>query len=793
MSTDGTGSKKTNLDRRSILKTMGVAGAVGLGAGTGSGGTVDVGRWFPTEQHVPEMPHVRGSTEQVLVIGATEESTVSLRDSDGGEVDSATTDEFGSYAFRAVAPGEGYSVVELDNGGEETIAEDIEVFSADYVPPQSLYDEQELTETPDDDVDYIEMRDGTELACRVQFPSGGPPYPTLILYDGYAPSVSPMLANEANLFGYATVGVNKRGTQCSGGKFDLWEFLQWIDGYDIVETVGAQDWADGIGLLGASYGGYSQFYVAAPQPPSLDAISPGVPVGDFYRDVGWPGGMLNSQFAANWAERRDIENQPFTDDPGFGDVDERVNTDSLCEFNQYLRGQNKPTLGRLEGTPYAEDFYESRSPWSFVHDIDVPTLLMVSWQDEQVGSRSARLLERFEGDHPVHFIGANGDHLVMLGFIEDIIAFFTFYIEGEVPRIGFDGPSDYDEALAQYQDEPYKIYWEQSQGNSPRAESTYAEWPPGETWELYLHPDGELAESPPEVAEASSSYEFVSPSEAEQQLDRDGDGRLIWEQDDDDEHVSFVSRPLSEDHILVGSGLAELWVASTAENTDIQVDLIDVRPDGQEQYIQSGWLRASQRAEDETQTKPRRPWHTHLPEDEEPLGEGFERMRVEFHPFAHSFRAGSRVKLAVTNPGGTRDEWAFDVRDETATNEVAHSSAYPSKLELPHVPDERAGVRTWSPCGNVRHQPCRESTAGELQLPELVDGVRPRDHDGDGLYEDLTGSGAVEIADVQALFDALSTPEVQEWAWAFNFSDTDPNRVTVFDVQALFNRYQIGE
>ena len=791
MSTDDRGQSKTGVNRRSVLKTLGVAGAVGVG--TGTTGAVDASQWFPSETHVPELPHIRGSTEQVLVIGATAESTVSLRDSDDTELDSATTDEFGSYAFRDVEPGDEYSVVELDNGGEETLAESVEVFPEDYVPPQSLYDDQELDETPDDEVDYITMRDGTELACKVQFPSGDPPYPTLVVYDGYAPSVAPLLASEATLFGYATVGVNKRGTQCSGGKFDLWEFLQWLDGYDIVETVATQDWADGIGMLGASYGGYSQFYVAAPQPPSLDAISPGVPVGDFYRDVGWPGGMLNSQFAANWAERRDIENQPFTDDPGMGDVDERVHEDELCEFNQYLRAQNEPTLGRLEGTPYAEDFYESRSPWSFVHDIDVPTLLMVSWQDEQVGSRSARLLERFEGDHPVHFIGANGDHLVMLGFIEDIIAFFSFYLEGEVPRIGFDGPTEYDDALAQYQEEPYKIYWEQSQGNSSRAESTYAEWPPGETWELYLHPDGELGDAPPDVSESSSSYEYVAPPDTEQQLNRDGDGRLIWEQDSDDEHTSFVSQPLSEDHVLVGSGLAELWVSSSADNTDIQVDLIDVRPDGQEQYIQSGWLRASQRYEDETQAKDRRPWHTHLEEDEEDLADGFNQMRIEFHPFAHIFRAGSRVKLAVTNPGGTRDEWAFDVVDETATNEVAHSDAYPSKLELPRVPDQRAPVRSWSPCGDVRHQPCRESDAGEVVLPELVDGVRPSDIDGDGLYEDLTGSGTIEIADVQALFDGLSDPAVQESAWAFNFSGTDPSQVTIFDVQALFSRYQTGE
>ena len=42
--------------------------------------------------------------------------------------------------------------------------------------------------------------------------------------------------------GYATVGVNMRGTGCSGGAYDYFETLQVLDGYDLIETIAAQPW-----------------------------------------------------------------------------------------------------------------------------------------------------------------------------------------------------------------------------------------------------------------------------------------------------------------------------------------------------------------------------------------------------------------------------------------------------------------------------------------------------------------------------------------------------------------------
>lgn len=68
----------------------------------------------------------------------------------------------------------------------------------------------------------------------------------------------------------------------------------------------------------------------------------------------------------------------------------------------------------------------------------------------------------------------------------------------------------------------------------------------------------------------------------------------------------------------------------------------------------------------------------------------------------------------------------------------------------------------------------------------------PRDLTGDGLYEDIRGSGELDIFDVQALFTNLASDPVQTNAAYYNFQGGETDTVTVFDVQSLFTRVGSG-
>ena len=91
-----------------------------------------------------------------------------------------------------------------------------------------------------------------------------------------------------------------------------------------------------------------------------------------------------------------------------------------------------------------------------------------------------------------------------------------------------------------------------------------------------------------------------------------------WEANPAGTAAAWVSPPLSADTVVIGPGSVDLWVRSSAEDTDLEATLSEVRPDGTEVYVQSGWLRASRRALAPDSTEAR-PTHTHAEADAAPL------------------------------------------------------------------------------------------------------------------------------------------------------------------------------
>jgi predicted acyl esterase len=98
---------------------------------------------------------------------------------------------------------------------------------------------------------------------------------------------------------------------------------------------------------------------------------------------------------------------------------------------------------------------------------------------------------------------------------------------------------------------------------------------------------------------------------------------------------------------------------------------------------------------------------THARADVKPLpASGAALVRVPLYPFAHAFRAGSRIRIVVQPPGGNRPAWAFAARPGPRAVTVSRSPAQPSRVVLPVV----SGVDVSTPlpaCGTLRGQPCR--------------------------------------------------------------------------------------
>ena len=127
-------------------------------------------------------------------------------------------------------------------------------------------------------------------------------------------------------------------------------------------------------------------------------------------------------------------------------------------------------------------------------------------------------------------------------------------------------------------------------------------------------------------------------------------------------------------------------------NTDLQVTLTEVRPDGKETYVQNGWLRATHRKIDPSRSTATNPVQTWLESDSAPLEtNAFNYVRVQIFPVAHVFRAGSRIRLNIQAPGGDRTIWNFDTIEKGKTrNTVGLGGVIPSKLVLPVIPGQSA-------------------------------------------------------------------------------------------------------
>jgi len=678
------------------------------------------------------------SMGQVTVTNAVAGTELTLRGP--GTEQAGTVDELGNLLFRTVEPGDGWQVLDL-SADPAPASDELSVPTATDHPDQAFYDSQEIS----DGFGYIEMRDGTLLSATVRLP--GPaedgPYPTVIEYSGYDPASPYEVEPAINIYGqlgWATVGVNMRGSGCSGGAYDYFEPMQSIDGYDVIEAIAAQDWVfkNHVGMVGISYSGISQLFVAQTQPPSLAAITPVSVIEDSYRSVVWPGGIYNNGFARSWGDSQQGANDAYGSDWVNQRIDE--DDDEICDANQLLRSQNRDLAEAAAATAYWNDAEgDILSPRTFVDQINVPTFLAGAWQDEQTGGRFPTMLDDFTSAPVFKAHLYNGAHADSLG-PESLFAaleLLDVYVAERVPVVnplirlaapvlyneafgvaGVQLPPDrfatLDEARAALESEPaITVFLENGSEPGtlgapvPRGSVQFESWPPTEaearTWQLADLDGGDVIS------------EFIVDVDRSQELTKaaDDDGNefenLGWELLDAGGAVVFETDAFTEDLLLLGTGRVSLSIQADESDADLQVTITEVRPDGQEMYIQSGWLRASHRAIDPAETTETLPWHLYTLEANADLPAGeFTQVDIEVFPAGHVFREGSKLRLIVDSPGGNRNLWAFDVLPHDGTTIRVDPSA--STLTLPFVSGITA-PEGLPDCENTRSQPCRAWSA----------------------------------------------------------------------------------
>jgi uncharacterized protein len=697
-----------------------------------------------------------GSVQQVYATGLAPRATVSLLDRRGQVVARRNADSLGGIVFRAIAPGAGYR---LRAGSARSAA--VTVMPDRSAPPSTKVYGQKI---PDGGYGYLRTRDGTSLAIDVRLPgpADGGPYPTLVEYAGYGyadpAGAESGISAVANLLGFAVVDVNMRGTGCSGGSFDYFEPLQGLDGYDVIETVARQSWVLGhrVGMLGISYGGISQLFVAATDPPHLAEIAPMSVIDDNATTL-YPGGILNTGFALGWARDRQEDARPASRTTGQAWAFTRIQEgDRTCRANQVLHGEAPSVVAQVRANNYyVPSVAAPLAPITFVHKIHVPVFVTCQWTDEQTGAHCPALAQHFTGSPHTWFTFTNGVHGDSLDpdtfdrwydFLELYVAHrapvLSPTVEASAPilyqqALGVGGVTlppdpiqskpDYASALAAFQRlAPIRVLFDNGAGSSspgapyPGFEASFAKLPiPGaraRSW--YLNRGGALSAGKATAARGDE-FTWKARSGAATSFTGPDDGSpgglwtatpsYHWKQDAPGTAASYLSAPLSADTVVIGGGAVQLWIKASTPSVDLQATISEVRPDGKETFVQDGWVRASERKLDAARSTVLAPVLSLRRADAAPLPAGrYTEVTVPLYYEGHAYRKGSRLRVTIAAPGGDQPVWAFSQLDPHGTAKVviAHSPEFPSRLVLPVIPGVSVPTGL-PPCPGLRGEPCR--------------------------------------------------------------------------------------
>jgi uncharacterized protein len=547
------------------------------------------------------------------------------------------------------------------------------------------------------------MSDGVKLRYAVELPAAAGRFPVALKYDGYCEGTSPMGCNGTTdssallAAGYAVLGVNVRGTGCSQGQFDLRSPVENTDGAAVVEWAARQPWSTGhVGMFGDSFPGVTQPGVAALHPAGLDAIAPFQIVDDVYRDVAYPGGSANGEFGAFWglADQPAASNESVVQGTEAGDPQcaqsEADHTATNQTTNIFVSGLQHP---------YIDSYWSSRTVGIAASKITVPAFGCATWQDDEVGSRSTwTLWPRL--DPARTWVGvANGYHSMCIystRIINQLVRFFDRFVKGE--QNGF-------------KTTPHMQIWHDTTGAAdaePTWVTTSSSWPPAtRTKRLFLGRGAALTAASPSGAEPADSYVSPTVSAGTEDGVVAGQHNGLWKQPGTpDGALAYTTPKLAHAVELLGPASVDLWLKSTATDTNLQATITEVRPDGEEIYVARGWLRASQRKLDRRASTPTMPVQTDLQSDVQPLVPGTPTyMRFAVFPVDYVFRGGSRIRLVIDTPSQTGG-WNFEPLANAGLNSILHDAQHPSEIVVGTVP--RVGANAGYPaCDTLLNQPCR--------------------------------------------------------------------------------------
>jgi len=490
--------------------------------------------------------------------------------------------------------------------------------------------------------------------------------------------------------GYVAIAQDVRGRYESDGEWYPFK-NESADGYDTIEWAAALPYSNGkVGMFGSSYVGATQLLAAIAHPPHLAGIFPEETASNYHDGWVYQGGAFEQWINESWTARLSWEtlHRRLEKDT---DATRWVEKLPLASFPVQITAPQQnlaPYFFDWLAHPSYDDYWKQWSIEDHLEQINVPVYHVGDWYDiflrgtlrdytgllTRAGSEAARKGQRL-------LIGVGGH-------------------SGGGPKIGeLDfGPQsrvEEDELILRWYDSLFKNLPNGIEQEKPVRIFVLGKniWREEDEWPLarakstryFLQSSRNLA-----LQTATGKDEFIyDPANPVPThggplcCDKDHmppgprDQREIEARND---VLVYTTSAFEKDFEVTGPVSVELFVSSSALDTDFTGKLVDVWPNGYAQNLTEGILRMRYRnsAGKAEMMKP----GTVYP------------VTIDLVAISNVFLAGHKLRLEVSSSNfprfdrnlNTGEEPAHATRTVKATNTVWHDQAHPSALILPVVP-----------------------------------------------------------------------------------------------------------
>lgn len=530
--------------------------------------------------------------------------------------------------------------------------------------------------------------DGVSLVADIYHPRVSGPTPTVLVRIPVTRSFKNNLGTDAlGRFwasrGYTVVMQGTRGRGKSGGSsYPL--VNERRDGLETLQWLRQQPWFDGrLGMWGGSAFGHTQWVLA-----DQGALGPAALMiqiaSTSFREMFHPGGAFSLESALFWA----VRSRGARDDvPAIGVLERGSDGFPLLEADDRAV-EDIPMFNDWAVHTEADQYWTEIDGVNRARTLTAPVLLMAGWSDPflptqlrdfetirreaepRVAAQTRLVVGPWTHAGAMRFPDGSTAGEYRRASVASSIAWFDHHLQGRSLEASLSAPVRLfvmgegtwrDEAEWPLARTRYESYYLSSQGHANSAAG-----------------DGQLTPREPSRPEPPDSFIYDPrhpvPSRGGAMLGPRAGMQLQTDVEARPDVLVYSTEPLEKDVEVTGPVSVFLNVVTTAPNTDFTAKLVDVHPDGRAFNVSDGILRRNYPGV-------------------EPASAPSE-IAIELWPASMLFRRGHRMRLEVSssnyprydrNPN-TGTPAATERRPVSATQEVHHGVAWPSRIVLPVIP-----------------------------------------------------------------------------------------------------------